>query len=130
MTCLANPMLIVISNRFAIVAYMVHHTERPPIEPNRVYSREEVAEVLTISLSTVKRLIASGDLRVSQPRGMRRVLILGQHMLDLLAASEITPTLKVDPDKLPIRKRRTKLTQRAQQAAQLSQTTDADNSHA
>ncbi len=70
---------------------MVHHTERQLIEPNRVYSREEVAEVLNVSLSTVKRLIASGHLRVSQPPGMRRVLILGQHILDLLAATERLP---------------------------------------
>jgi excisionase family DNA binding protein len=68
---------------------MTHHTERPPIEANRVYSREEVAEVLNVSLSTVKRLIGSGHLRVSQPPGMRRVLILGQHILDLIAASEV-----------------------------------------
>jgi excisionase family DNA binding protein len=68
---------------------MVHHTERPAIEPNRVYSREEVAEVLNVSLSTVKRLINSGQLRVSQPPGMRRVLILGQHILDLIAATEV-----------------------------------------
>jgi excisionase family DNA binding protein len=70
---------------------MVHHTERPPIEPNRVYSREEVAEVLNVSLSTVKRMILSGQLRISQPPGMRRVLILGQHILDLIAASEVKP---------------------------------------
>ncbi len=70
---------------------MTHHTERPPIEPNRVYSREETAELLTVSLSTVKRLIASGHLRVSQPPGMRRVLILGQHILELLAATEVKP---------------------------------------
>ncbi len=68
---------------------MTHHTERPPIEPTRVYSREEVAEVLNVSLSTVKRLIASGQLRISQPPGMRRVLILGQHILDLIAATEV-----------------------------------------
>jgi excisionase family DNA binding protein len=68
---------------------MTHHTERPVIEPNRVYSREEVAEVLNVSLSTVKRMIASGQLRVSQPPGMRRVLILGQHILDLLANTEL-----------------------------------------
>jgi excisionase family DNA binding protein len=54
-----------------------------------VYSREEVAEVLNISLSTVKRLIASGQLRVSNPAGMRRVLIRGQHILDLLEATEV-----------------------------------------
>lgn len=73
---------------------MVHHTERPVIEPNRVYSREEVAEILNVSLSTVKRLIAARQLRVSQPRGMRRVLILGQHILDLLAESEVKPDEK------------------------------------
>ena len=66
-----------------------HHTERPIIEPNRVYSREEVAEVLNVSLSTVKRLIGSGQLRVSHPAGMRRVLIRGQHILDLLERTEL-----------------------------------------
>ena len=70
---------------------MVHHTERPIIEPNRVYSREEVAEVLNVSLSTIKRLIAAGTLRVSSPLGMRRVLIRGQHILDLLEQTEVTP---------------------------------------
>ncbi|MCS6870397.1 MAG: helix-turn-helix domain-containing protein [Anaerolineae bacterium] len=68
---------------------MVHHSQRPVIEPNRVYSREEVAEILNVSLSTVKRLIAARRLRVSQPHGMRRVLILGQHILDMLAESEV-----------------------------------------
>mgnify|MGYP005835938209 CR=1 FL=1 len=71
---------------------MVHHTQRPIIEANRVYSREEVAEILNVSLSTVKRLIASRRLRVSQPLGMRRVLIRGQHILDLLVESEVVPT--------------------------------------
>jgi excisionase family DNA binding protein len=71
---------------------MVHHTQRPIIEANRVYSREEVAEILNVSLSTVKRLIASRRLRVSQPPGMRRVLIRGQHILDLLVESEVIPT--------------------------------------
>ncbi len=68
-----------------------HHTERPIIEPNRVYSREEVAEVLNVSLSTVKRLINSGQLRVSHPVGMRRVLIRGQHILELLDETEAVP---------------------------------------
>lgn len=68
---------------------MIHHTERPIIEPNRVYSREEVAEVLNVSLSTIKRLIASGMLRVSSPVGMRRVLIRGQHILELLENTEV-----------------------------------------
>jgi excisionase family DNA binding protein len=70
---------------------MTRHTERPVIEPNRVYSREEVAEVLNVSLSTVKRLIGSGHLRVSHPPGMRRVLIRGQHILDLLENTEVRP---------------------------------------
>jgi excisionase family DNA binding protein len=70
---------------------MTHHTKRPIIEPNRVYSREEVAEVLNVSLSTIKRLIASGMLRVSSPPGMRRVLVRGQHILDMLDQTEVKP---------------------------------------
>jgi excisionase family DNA binding protein len=78
---------------------MKHHSERPIIEPNRVYSREEAAEVLNVSLSTVKRLIGSRQLRVSQPPGMRRVLILGQHILDLIANTEVKdPHRLVDDD--------------------------------
>ncbi len=80
---------------------MVHHTQRPIIEANRVYSREEVAEILNVSLSTVKRLIASRRLRVSQPPGMRRVLIRGQHILDLLVESEVVPTSDADDDNAP-----------------------------
>jgi len=66
-----------------------HHTERPPILPTRVYSRAEVAEILNVSLSTVKRLLASGQLRASQPAGLRRVLITGQAILDMLAETEL-----------------------------------------
>jgi excisionase family DNA binding protein len=69
---------------------MTHHTKRPAIEANRVYSREEVAEILNVSLSTVKRLILARRLRVSQPPGMRRVLIRGQHILELLEETEVT----------------------------------------
>lgn len=68
-----------------------HHTQRPPIVPNRVYSRDEVAEILTVSLSTVKRLLASGELRASQPPGMRRVLITGQAILEMLDRNEMLP---------------------------------------
>ncbi|MCC7207386.1 MAG: helix-turn-helix domain-containing protein [Anaerolineae bacterium] len=78
---------------------MSHHSQRPVIEPNRVYSREEVAEILNVSLSSVKRLIQTRRLRVSQPPGMRRVLILGQHILDLLSASETNGDQL--PDSLP-----------------------------
>lgn len=69
-----------------------HHTQRPPIEPNRVYSRAEVAEILNVSLSTVKRMLASGQLRASQPPGLRRVFITGQAVLDMLARTEIDPS--------------------------------------
>lgn len=68
-----------------------HHTERPPIIPNRVYSRAEVAEILDVSLSTVKRLLASGHLRASQPPGVRRVFITGQAILDMLDATATPP---------------------------------------
>lgn len=64
-----------------------HHSERPPIVPTRVYSRAEVAEILNVSLSTVKRLLASGQLRASQPPGLRRVFITGQAVLDMLEAN-------------------------------------------
>jgi excisionase family DNA binding protein len=73
-----------------------HHSQRPAIEPTRVYSREETAEVLNVSLSTVKRMIASRRLRVSQLPGMRRVLILGQHILDLLAATEVSDPAQLE----------------------------------
>jgi excisionase family DNA binding protein len=66
-----------------------HHTERPPILPTRVYSRAEVAEILDVSLSTVKRLLASGQLRASQPAGLRRVFITGQAILDMLEATTL-----------------------------------------
>lgn len=65
-----------------------HHSERPPIIPTRVYSRSEVAEILNVSLSTVKRLLASGQLRASQPAGLRRVFITGQAILDMLTENE------------------------------------------
>lgn len=68
-----------------------HHTERPPIVPTRVYSRVEVAEILNVSLSTVKRLLASGQLRASQPPGLRRVFITGQAILDMLEANPADP---------------------------------------
>ncbi len=71
-----------------------HHSTRPVIEPNRVYSRAEVAEILNVSLSTVKRAIAAGQIRISQPPGMRRVFITGQAILEMLEASEVRRTPK------------------------------------
>ena len=76
----------------------MNHAKRPIIEPTRVYSREEVVEILNVSLSTVKRMIASGQLRASQPAGMRRIFITGQAILDLLENSQIDPKTYVDPD--------------------------------
>jgi excisionase family DNA binding protein len=66
-----------------------HHTERPAIVSTRIYSRAEAAEILNVSMSTVKRLLASGQLRASQPVGLRRVFITGQAILDLLARTEV-----------------------------------------
>jgi len=59
-------------------------TLKPRIEPGAVYSRQEAAEALGISLSTLKRLIKKGHLRVSKPSGMRRVFITGESILEML----------------------------------------------
>jgi len=58
--------------------------ERPPIQPNAIYSREEAAALLGLSLTTVKRLIAKGHLLASRPNGTRRVLIRGSYILKML----------------------------------------------
>ena len=70
-----------------------HHSERLTIVPTRVYSRAEVAEILNVSMSTVKRLLASGQLRASQPPGLRRVFITGQAILEMLTLNEQDPIL-------------------------------------
>lgn len=57
---------------------------KPRIEPGAVYSRQEASEALGISLSTLKRLIKRGHLRVSKPGGMRRVFITGESILAML----------------------------------------------
>ncbi len=57
---------------------------KPLIESGAVYSRQEAAEALGISLSTLKRLIKNGYLRVSKPHGMRRVFITGESILAML----------------------------------------------
>ena len=73
-----------------------HHLVRPIIEANRVYSRVEVAEILNVSLSTVKRAISGGQLRASQPPGMRRVFITGQAIMDMINESKMTPKNDAD----------------------------------
>jgi excisionase family DNA binding protein len=54
------------------------------IQPGSVYSRQEAAEALGISLSTLKRLIKNGHLKVSKPGGMRRVFITGESIQVML----------------------------------------------
>ena len=61
--------------------------EKPAIQPNAIYSREEAAALLGLSLTTVKRLIAKGHLSASRPSGMRRVLIRGSYILKMLDQS-------------------------------------------
>jgi excisionase family DNA binding protein len=58
--------------------------KREPIDSNAVYSREEAAELLGVSLSTVKRLIATGQLVASRPDSIRRIFIKGSSILQML----------------------------------------------
>ncbi len=57
---------------------------KPIIEPNAVYTREEAAHVLGVSLSTLKHLIREGHLVVSQPPGIRRIFIRGSSIVEML----------------------------------------------
>jgi excisionase family DNA binding protein len=57
---------------------------KPVVHENAVYSREEAADALGVSLSTLKRLIATGQLAASQPSGMRRVFIKGSSIIQML----------------------------------------------
>lgn len=61
---------------------------KTPIESNAIYTREETAHLLGISLSTLKHLIRTGQLKVSQPVGLRRVFIRGTSILEMLDSSE------------------------------------------
>ena len=60
-----------------------------PIRPDAVYSREEAADLLGVSLSTIKRLIASGELVASRPDSIRRIFIKGSSILRMLEDTEI-----------------------------------------
>lgn len=62
----------------------MNEANKSTIEPGAVYSRQEAAEALGISLSTLKRLISKGHLKVSKPSGMRRVFITGESILAML----------------------------------------------
>jgi len=63
---------------------------KPVIEPNAVYSREEAAEILGVSLSTVKRIIAEGHLQVSRLNGGRRLFIRGASILTMLDQATVS----------------------------------------
>jgi excisionase family DNA binding protein len=58
--------------------------EKPAIQPNAIYSREEAAALLGVSLTTLKRLIVQGHLMASRPNGVRRVFIRGSYILKML----------------------------------------------
>lgn len=62
---------------------------KQPITANAIYSREEAASALGVSLSTLKRLINTGQLAASQPAGMRRVFIQGSSILDMLNSTRV-----------------------------------------
>jgi excisionase family DNA binding protein len=59
------------------------------INQNAVYSRQEAAEVLGVSLSTLKKLIDAGYLRVSRPAGVRRIFIQGSSILEMLQQTAV-----------------------------------------
>ena len=63
--------------------------KREPINPDSVYSREEAAELLGVSLSTIKRLIAAGQLVASRPDTIRRIFIKGSSILQMLEETKI-----------------------------------------
>ncbi len=68
---------------------MVANIVKPQVESNAVYSREEAAQALGISLSTLKRLIKRGHLKVSKPDGMRRVFITGESIRAMLENTSV-----------------------------------------
>ncbi len=67
---------------------------KPAIEANAIYTREEAAQVLGVSLSTLKHLIRAGHLVVSQPAGLRRVFIKGSSILDMLDRTTREPQMQ------------------------------------
>ncbi|MCC6799851.1 MAG: helix-turn-helix domain-containing protein [Anaerolineae bacterium] len=59
------------------------------INENAVYSRQEAAAALGVSLSTLKRLIDEGYLRASRPAGVRRIFIQGSSIFEMLDRTEV-----------------------------------------
>ena len=60
-----------------------------PINSDAIYSREEAADALGVSLSTIKRLIAAGQLEASRPESIRRIFIKGSSILRMLEETKI-----------------------------------------
>jgi excisionase family DNA binding protein len=63
--------------------------KREPIHADTIYSREETADLLGVSLSTIKRLIAAGQLEASRPESIRRVFIKGSSIIRMLEETRI-----------------------------------------
>ncbi len=59
------------------------------INAQAVYSRQEAAELLGVSLSTLKKLIDAGYLTVSRPPGVRRIFIQGSSILRMLQETAV-----------------------------------------
>jgi excisionase family DNA binding protein len=59
------------------------------VDERAVYSRQEAAEILGVSLSTLKKLIDAGYLRVSRPAGVRRVFIQGSSIIEMLQKTAV-----------------------------------------
>jgi excisionase family DNA binding protein len=66
--------------------------KREPINADAIYSREEAAELLGVSLSTIKRLIAAGQLEASRPESIRRIFIKGSSILRMLEETKLGVT--------------------------------------
>jgi excisionase family DNA binding protein len=67
---------------------------KPSIDPNAVYSRQEAAEILGVSLSTLKKLVDAGYLRVSRPAGVRRIFIQGSSILEMLHQTSVERSIR------------------------------------
>jgi len=71
---------------------MTDNIQKLHIQAGAVYSRQEAAEALGISLSTLKRLIKRGHLEASKPDGMRRIFITGESILAMLNSTKLEIT--------------------------------------
>ena len=81
--------LALVVERVLYLTFSMSNEKKLHIEPGAVYSRQEAAEALGISLSTLKRLIKKGHLTVSKPAGMRRVFITGESIQAMLNQTKV-----------------------------------------